>query len=171
MTREPHDDRRAEPASDPGAFTPARREAFIENSIQQAIRRGEFDDLPGAGKPIEGLGHGDDPDWWVKRKIREENLSGLGPPAILLRIESNEFDERIDEFTREVDAREYVEDFNARVVAARRQLLGGPPVVTATRDVDVELEAWRARRAERFAARVTEAIPPKARRRWWRRSG
>ncbi len=47
--------------------------------------------------------------------------------------------------------REFVEDFNRRVIEARRQLLGGPPVVTPTRDVDAEVRAWRARRAERMA--------------------
>ena len=45
------------------------RAAFIESAIQVAIRRGDFDDLPGAGKPIEGLGTHHDPDWWIRRKI------------------------------------------------------------------------------------------------------
>ena len=40
--------------------------------------------------------------------------------------------------TRESDVREYVDDFNRRVIDARRQLQGGPPVVTPTRDVEAE---------------------------------
>lgn len=127
------------------------RAAYVETSIQQAIRRGEFDDLPGAGKPIPGLGDSHDPDWWIRRKIESEQLTGLGPPALMLRVENRELDDRLDELPRESDVREALEDFNRRVIEARRQLLGGPPVVTPTRDVDAEIAAWRTRREERAA--------------------
>lgn len=145
---------------------------FVETAIQLAIRRGEFDDLPGAGKPIEGLGTHHDPDWWIRRKIESENLSGLGPPALLLRVEDRELDRELDKLRREDDVRTVVEDFNHRVVEARRQLMGGPPVVTKTRDVDAEIEAWRVRRDA--ARAVTDAVPetdaaPKKRLRGWRR--
>jgi hypothetical protein len=65
----------------------AERAAFVENSIQQAIRRGEFDNLPGAGRPLQDLGGAPDPDWWIRRKIEREQLTGLGPPALTLRTE------------------------------------------------------------------------------------
>ena len=59
-----------------------------------------------------------------------------------------------------------MEDFNARVIDARRQLQGGPPVITKTRDVDVELDRWR----ERRAAAAADAPPtPEPQRTWWRR--
>ncbi|WP_164861858.1 DnaJ family domain-containing protein, partial [Microbacterium sp. CPCC 204701] len=125
------------------AYSAADRAAVVEVSIQQAIRRGEFDDLPGAGEPIPGLGRSHDPDWWIRRKIESEKLTGLGPPALMLRVESRELETRLDELHHEHDVREAVEDFNRRVVEARRQLLGGPPVVTPTRDVDAEARAWR----------------------------
>lgn len=133
---------------------------FVESAIQIAMRRGEFDDLPGAGKPIENLGTHHDPDWWIRRKIESENLTGLGPPAILLRTEDRELDATLDHLSRESDVRDALEDFNARVVNARRQLMGGPPVVTRTRDVDAEVEAWRARRDARAeAVRAAEPAP------------
>ena len=118
------------PAAVPAA-PPARnaheRALYVETAIQQAIRRGEFDDLPGAGKPLEGLGDHHDPDWWIRRKIQSEQLTGLGPPALLLRGEHAEFAARVDALTPESDVREYVDDFNRRVIDARRQLQGGPP--------------------------------------------
>ena len=46
----------------------------------------------------------------------------------------------------EARVREAVTELNARIVEARRQLLGGPPVVTPLRDVEAEVAAWRARR-------------------------
>ena len=152
------------------------RAAYVETAIQQAIRRGEFDDLPGAGKPLEGLGEHHDPDWWIRRKIQTERLTGLGPPALRLRVEHAEFDGRVDALSREQDVREYVDDFNRRVIDARRQLLGGPPVVTPTRDADEVVAAWRARRDARAAAAAASACTVDApgaggstRRRWFRR--
>jgi hypothetical protein len=120
-----------------------------EIAIQQAMRRGDFDDLPGAGKPLEGLGSRHDPDWWIRQKIRNEQLTGLGPPALTLRTEDAGLDARLDALFREEDVRAALEDFNKRVIEARRQLLGGPPVVTPTRDVDAEVAAWHERRSAR----------------------
>ncbi|MBO0980863.1 DUF1992 domain-containing protein [Microbacterium sp. SD291] len=150
----------------PGAGAAVDRAAFIETAIQLAIRRGDFDDLPGAGKPLEGLGTHHDPDWWIRRKIETENLTGLGPPAILLRNEASELDDQLDLLGREEDVREVLADFNRRVVEARRQLLGGPPVVTTPRDVDAEVGAWRERREARL--RPSESELPR-RRGWLRR--
>ena len=147
-------------------LTAENQHEFVETAIQLAIRRGEFDDLPGAGKPIEGLGTHHDPDWWIRRKIETENLTGLGPPALLLRNKDRELDANLDALARESDVRDVLQDFNNRVIAARRQLQGGPPVITRTRDVDAEIEAWRGRRAARP---VPVAAPEPPRRRFGRR--
>jgi hypothetical protein len=122
---------------------------WVDTQISSAIARGDFDDLPGAGKPIRGLGHSHDPDWWVKSLIERERITGVLPPALGLRKEDAELDDTVDREATEVGVRRVVEDFNARVVEARRQLTGGPPVVTPTRDVDDEVARWTARREER----------------------
>jgi len=171
---EPEEERATDAAASAAPRTPNAldRAAYVETAIQQAIRRGEFDDLPGYGKPLEGLGDHHDPDWWIRRKIQSEKLTGLGPPALMLRVEHAEMEERLDALTREGDVREYLEEFNRRVIEARRQLLGGPPVVTPTRDVDEEVAAWRERREARAAASAeAEQAEEDARRRrrWWRR--
>ena len=152
-------------------LTAENKAAYVETAIQIAIRRGEFDDLPGAGKPIEGLGTHSDPDWWIRRKIETENLTGIGPPALMLRKEDRDLDAELDRLSTERDVRDVVEDFNRRVIEARRQLLGGPPVVTKTRDVDAEVVAWAERRARRAAEAASAEPEPKrpAGRRWWRR--
>ena len=36
------------------------------------MERGEFDDLPGAGKPIPGAGRPHEPNWWVKSFVERE---------------------------------------------------------------------------------------------------
>lgn len=136
--------------------------------IRDAMARGEFDNLKYAGKPIPGLGQGNDPDWWVKGLIQRENLTGLGPKAILLRTEDAELDATLDRVYTEKQVREIVEDFNARVIDARRQLQGGPPVITKTRDVDGEVRRWQERREARRAALPPEP-EPEPKRPWWRR--
>ena len=101
----------------------AARIAFQHQWVDQQIRiahaRGDFDDLPGAGKPIEGLGDQHDPDWWVKKLIEREQVTGVLPPALQLRKDDALLDEKLDSFTVETDVRREVEDFNARVIRAR----------------------------------------------------
>lgn len=125
------------------------RVQYVEIRIQEAMRRGEFDELPGAGKPLKGLGDVHDPDWWIRRKIERENITGLGPPALTLRTENTTLDTRLDGINSEREVRATLDDFNRRVVEARRQLVGGPPVVTPVRDVDTEVKLWNERRARR----------------------
>jgi hypothetical protein len=120
---------------------------WAELQIQRAIERGDFDNLPGAGKPLPPMN--DDPDWWLKNLIAREQITGVLPEALLLRqVDANLADD-LDRLPSEKRVREEVESFNKRVVEARRQLLGGPPVVTPTRDVEAEIEAWRVRRRRR----------------------
>lgn len=137
----------AENVRTPRRVRPEDRARYVDVVVDQAIRRGEFDDLPLAGKPIPGLTGRHDPDWWLKSVIEREQLTGLGPPAMLLKTEDRDLDDRLDQELDEQAVRDILEDFNARVVDARRQLLGGPPVVTPTRDVETEVARWRARRA------------------------
>ena len=144
---------------------------WVDHQIRAAMARGEFDNLPGAGKPLK-LPDRHDPDWWVKSLIEREKITGVLPPALALRREDAELDGELDRMPTEEEVRRALADFNTRVVAARRQLQGGPPVVTPTRDVEDEVNAWRQRRAERRAVVRAAELRAKAeqpRRRWWRR--
>lgn len=169
MTEEPDADQPRMPAT----LNAQNKAEYVETAIQIAIRRGDFDDLPGAGKPIEGLGTHHDPDWWIRRKIQTENLTGLGPPALMLREEDRRLDAELDTLSREEDVRAVLDDFNKRVIDARRQLRGGPPVVTKPRDVDAEIAAWKERRgAASAASRATDGAHAanRPRGRWFRRT-
>ncbi len=129
---------------------------WVDLQVQEAMRRGEFDDLPGAGKPLD-LPESHDPDWWVKRLLEREQITGLAPAAIALRREDAELDALLDREPTPDAVRRTVEDFNRRIVEARRQLNGGPPVVTPTRDVEQQVTAWQQRREARRAAARTAA--------------
>jgi hypothetical protein len=138
-----------------------RKAQWVDMQIRQAVERGEFDDLPGAGKPIVGLDR-NDPDWWLRSLVEREQLSGLLPPALELRNEDARLHEVLDRESAESRVRELVADFNRRVVDARRQLLGGPPVITPTRDADDEVQAWHDRRLARARARREQLAAERA---------
>jgi hypothetical protein len=147
---------------------------WVDLQIQQAMARGDFDNLPGAGKPIADLGSTHDPDWWLKRLVEREKISVL-PPSLQIRRDDAELEGLLDGLATKAMVRKEVDDFNERVAKARIQPLGGPPMITQMRDVDAEVEAWAVRRAARRAARIeaskTQAEPDVAppRRRWFRR--
>lgn len=141
---------------------------WVDLQIRRAVERGEFDDLPGAGKPIEGLGGDHDPDWWLKKLVEREQISVL-PPALQVRKDDAELDDLLDRQPSEKGVRREVEDFNERVLKARIQPLGGPPMITQPRDVDAEVQRWRERRDERRARQraVLAAQEAEQPRRWW----
>lgn len=144
------------------------QQTWVDLQVRRAMERGDFDDLPGAGKPIADLGEHHDPDWWIKKLVARENIAVL-PPSIQLRKEDAELDDRLDTLAREDDVRREVEDFNRRVVAARYRLPEGPPLVTMPRDVEETVAAW-AQRRRRARPRVAPApVAPTRPRRWWRR--
>lgn len=146
---------------------------WVEQQVRIAQERGDFDNLPGAGKPIEGIGSHHDPDWWIKKLIEREHITGVLPPALALRKESLELADTLDRITAESEVRRELEDFNARVRRARMQLQGGPPVITPERDPEAEVEAWQDRRTARIEAQRVVAAQKaesaeRGRPRWWR---
>ncbi|MDN4475997.1 DUF1992 domain-containing protein [Demequina sp. SYSU T00192] len=123
----------------------ATQHLWVERRIVEAQERGDFDDLPLAGKPIPGL-TSNDPDWWTRGLVEREQLSDLAPESVLLRREDAALDARLDALWDEPSVREVLEDFNARVLTARCRPADGPPLVTPLRDVDREVARWRERR-------------------------
>lgn len=160
-----------EPEDEVPAHRIQQQARWVDLQVRQAIDRGDFDNLPGAGKPLR-LPDRHDPDWWVKSLIERERLTAALPPAFALRNEEAELEATLDREATPEGVRRTVEDFNRRVVEARRQLQGGPPVVTPTRDVEDEVARWGERRAaqrERRREQSGEPAPAPRRRRWWSR--
>ncbi len=164
----PESEERRQPPRSGSAAARARieqQQTWVDVQIRQAMDRGEFENLPGAGKPIEGLGDHHDPDWWLKKLVERERITVL-PPSVALRKEDAELDETVDRYFSEAEVREHVEDFNSRVIRARYSLHPGPPLVTMPRDVDATVAAWRERRDARRTPRSEPAAQPR-KRHWW----
>lgn len=141
---------------------------WADLQLRQAMRRGEFDDLPGLGKPLIGLGEEHDPDWWIKRLVEREKIAVL-PPALQLRRDDEGLDEMLDHLGSADEVRREVNDFNERVRRTLYTTTGWPPVVTQQRDVEGEVERWRERLAARRARSAAQLREPSVRRRRWRR--
>ena len=121
-------------------------ESLIDRQIREAQGRGEFDNLPGAGKPLPGHGEEYEEDWWIKELIRRENITGVLPASLRLRREVEDLMRTVATRKTEAAVRRVVADLNERILRAQRGHLDGPPVVLSTVDADEIVAAWRAAR-------------------------
>jgi hypothetical protein len=115
-------------------------ESWIDRQIREAQERGEFDNLPGAGKP---LSLDDDPDWWIKAKIARENLQPLLPAPLALRREVEDLPRSLANARTEDEVRERVGDLNRRIRESYLRPHSGPRVVVGIVDVDAVVARWR----------------------------
>jgi Domain of unknown function (DUF1992) len=123
-------------------------ESSIDRQLREATERGEFENLPGSGKPLSDHGREYDEDWWVKDWLQREGATaGVVPPTLALRRETEELESKVDRLRTEREVRDYLADLNERLRKARVGLMDGPPVVLPPFDADQVVAAWRARRA------------------------
>ena len=119
-----------------------RYESWVERQIREAMERGEFDNLPGQGKPLPGLTGRDDEDWWVKKFVERERISLL-PTTLALRKELAELPETLRAVRDEAEVRRRIEDLNDRVRYTHRHRVDGPPLVLTPVDVEATVAEWR----------------------------
>lgn len=148
-------------------------EGWIERQIREATERGEFDNLPGAGRPLRHESSRD-PDWWVKGMLEREGLDAADamPPALQLRREAAGFPESLVGESAEENVRELLRDYNRRVLEERRRPTFGrhSPPIAPTVEVEEVISRWREMRAARAVEAPPAPSPPPARcLPWWRR--
>jgi hypothetical protein len=122
-----------------------RWETWVERRIREGRERGDFDDLPGAGRPIADLDQPRDELWWVKQLLRREQVS-MTPPTIAVRRALDEARERIGRATSEEEVRAIVAAINPRIREVNRLASSGPPSTMMPLDVEETVARWRARR-------------------------
>ena len=164
---------------------------WIDQQVADAERRGVFDDLPGAGKPLNlrpGAADGDYGQAWLRDYARREGVPAeeMLPTPLRLRREIERLAETAGEFRSEAEVREAAADLNRRIVEWRR-IPVGPPIHVRLVNADDLVKRWRAaKQARPSAARAAgpdapgpgsmASPPPPAsqaagtrRPRWWRR--
>ena len=123
-------------------------DSWVERQIRESMERGEFDDLPGAGKPLPDVDRAHDDMWWLREKLRRENLSSpsLLPPTLAVRKELADALARIARADSESDVRQIVAKINERIVRVNSRTTSGPPSTTMRLDVERVVQEWRNRR-------------------------
>ena len=124
-----------------------RYESWVERQIREAIERGEFDNLPGQGRPIKGLNGREDENWWVKAYLEREQLPLPLPTSLALRREVMALPETLADVADEESVREIVRDLNRRIAESHRIRVDGPAIVIGLVNVDRAVADWRAPRA------------------------
>ncbi|MEU1628750.1 DUF1992 domain-containing protein [Streptomyces sp. NPDC020096] len=119
-------------------------ESWVDRQIREAADRGEFDNLPGIGKPLPDVDQPYDELWWVKRKMRREGVSYL-PPALALRKEAEDALAAASRAASEPEVRRIVSEINERIREALRTPPSGPPLNLAPFDVERVVREWRER--------------------------
>lgn len=150
-------------------------ETWVDKQIREATERGEFDDLPGTGKPLQGANEPYEELWWVKQKMREEGLAveAALPTPLQLRKEIERLPDTVRELPSERSVRAVVESLNLRIVDWMRSP-SGPRVRIRPVNADRVVRQWRAARetAEPVVPSPAPVPDPNARQSrkapWWR---
>lgn len=85
-------------------------ESAVDRQIRQAQESGQFDDLPGLGKPLPGHNQDYDEDWWLKDLVRREDITGVLPESLAVRREAEDLIERISKKSSEHAVRRTVDE-------------------------------------------------------------
>jgi len=143
-------------------------ETWAEFQIREAIRRGDFDELPGSGKPLRGKDQPHDELWWVKQLAEREQLGdAMLPPGLLLRKRLEQLPETVARLRSEQAVRHAVDDLNRQITEWLRAPHGPWRAVAPVDPDDVVREWHAARRREQDEAPPAHAdAAPVPRRRW-----
>ena len=121
-------------------------ETFVERQIREGMKSGAFDGLPGHGKPIASLDQPYDEEWWLREKLRREEIVSL-PPVLALRRDVDEVKAAILLTETEDEVRTMVADLNKRIVALNSKAHSGPPSTLMPLNIEAVLARWTQERA------------------------
>ncbi|MFE9673072.1 DUF1992 domain-containing protein [Streptomyces sp. NPDC006259] len=122
-------------------------ESWVDKQIQDAERRGEFEQLPGLGRPLDpAIDSSYDELWWIRRKMAREGLSVL-PPALALRKEAEDALAAAYAAPSERIVRKIITDVNVKLREMMYKPPPGPPLGRKPYDVEEVVRQWRERRA------------------------
>lgn len=95
-------------------------ETWVDKQIRESEQRGDFSELPGFGKPLEGLDRPYDEAWWIKAKMQREGMSVL-PPSLALRKEAEDALAAVPGMRTEAEVRRTLTEVNEKIAEALRR--------------------------------------------------
>ena len=148
-------------------------ETWVGNQISQAVARGDFEGLSGAGKPLRNLDREESAYDWALAKARREGVdtAAMLPPGLALRRERDLLPTRVAGFSSEAQVRAVAEDYNDRVQAFwRRPQESRWSPVPGLADVEALVAGWSENRPPAPPPAPAVEIVPTRRRFRFRRS-
>jgi hypothetical protein len=150
--------------------------SWVDQQIADGEKRGLFDDLPGAGKPIPDRGsEADYGQAWMRDYARRQGVpeEELLPPPLKLRKEIERLTDAVHAMDTEQEVRDIAAELNRRIVAWRR-IPVGPAVHVPLVDQEMLVSRWRDSHPAKPAPLPADSARPAAdaepaRPGWWRR--
>ena len=121
-------------------------DSWIDRQIDASIKRGEFKNLPGQGKPLPGVNGRYDPDWWIKEKLEREKLD-ITPDTIVARRAVEVFMEGYLTLPTAASVKRKALQLNETITAANKTDLG-PHLPQPLLDVDGLVTDWTRERTK-----------------------
>ena len=146
--------------------------SWIDRQIDEAAKRGAFDNLPGAGRPLPK--REEDSQAWLRDYLHREGVSAaeLLPAPLKLRKEVERLTEEVQDLRSEQEVRDAAAELNRRILEWRR-IPEGPPIYLRLVDTEMLVGTWRdwRRCALPVPPRVSPGTPQeeRPRRRAWPR--
>jgi hypothetical protein len=122
-------------------------ESFTERRIREAQAEGAFENLPGFGRPIPGIDEPLDENWWIREKLRREQINAV-PPIIAARLEVEKTLVAIRQLSSEHLVRRRLEQLNESIRRAHFSHIAGPADGISPLDIESEVTRWRAERQQ-----------------------
>ena len=122
-------------------------ERWIDQQVREARERGDFDNLPGTGRPLPNIDQPYDELWWAREFVEREKVSIL-PETLRLRRDIEKFIERLAALPDEGDVRLRIRELNDRVLVANSRYVEGPPAPVWPLDEERMVFRWRRERIE-----------------------
>jgi len=118
-------------------------ESYADFLVRKAEEEGAFENLPGAGKPLDGIDGPYDENWWIKAFLKREGLSIL-PESLRFKAELHGEVEKLWRLFTEADVRRKVGELNARIRAMNARFVEGPALNLSPFDIEETVRRWRA---------------------------
>lgn len=98
-------------------------ESFVDERIRTAYEEGEFARLAGYGQPIAGLDEPHDENWWLRRKLKAEDLT-VSAPGADIRTDIQVTLAAVAKVHDKTQARRILIGLNQRIRESNRRMIG-----------------------------------------------
>lgn len=122
-------------------------QTWIDRQVEQAQARGEFDNLAGKGRRLADVDRPHDEMWWIRRKLRREEVQYL-PPTLAIQKEREDALVEVAGATTEAGVRRIVATVNQRIRYVNAHAVSGPPSSTMPLDEEEVIDRWKASQPE-----------------------